>query len=159
MTETDPEVTDLDALLDKLTVLRREIRDEYLKPHSKPWIIGFSGGKDATFLAHFVIECILSVPPDERHRAVHIVSNDTNESPYDIKFTGTAIGPEISVEQPAATALVDGSSTINFGPSLLPSAPRSELTPLMRERILRMSSRNPMSSIRSTSSSTTNRTL
>jgi len=28
-------------------------------------------------LAHFVIECILSVPSDERHRAVHIVSNDT----------------------------------------------------------------------------------
>lgn len=77
MTETDPEITDLDALLDKLTVIRRDIRDEYLKPHSKPRILGLSGGKDSTLLAHFVIECISSVPPDERHRAVHIVSNDT----------------------------------------------------------------------------------
>ncbi len=56
-----------------------------------------------------------------RAAALHIVNNDTNESPYDIKLTGTAIGPEISVEQPAATVLVDGGSTINFGPSLLPS--------------------------------------
>ena len=77
MTESDQDTLDLDALPDKLRVIRREIRDEYLKPHSKPWIVGFSGGKDSTLLAHFVIECILSVPPDERHRAVHIVSNDT----------------------------------------------------------------------------------
>ena len=93
MTETDYEMTDLDALLDKLAVIRRELREEYLKPHSKPWIIGFSGGKDSTLLAHFVIECILSVPPDERHRAVHIVSNDTLiESPIFQGFVDRLLG-------------------------------------------------------------------
>ena len=77
MTDSDHEITDLDAFVDKLTAIRREIREEYLKPHSKPWIIGFSGGKDSTLLTHFVIECILSIAPDERHRSVYIVSNDT----------------------------------------------------------------------------------
>lgn len=77
MMDSDHEITDLDVFVDKLTSLRREIREEYLKPHSKPWIIGFSGGKDSTLLTHFVIECILSIAPDERHRSVYIVSNDT----------------------------------------------------------------------------------
>ena len=30
----------------KLKIIRRELREEYLQPHDKPWIIGFSGGKD-----------------------------------------------------------------------------------------------------------------
>lgn len=34
----------------RLRVIRREIRSEYLQPHDKPWIVGFSGGKDSTLL-------------------------------------------------------------------------------------------------------------
>ena len=56
-----------------------------------------------------------------RTAALHIVSNDSNENPYDITLTGTAVGPEISVEQPAATVLVDGASSINFGPAVQPA--------------------------------------
>lgn len=53
-----------------------------------------------------------------RNAAIHLVNSDSNESPYDIKLTGAAVGPEISVEQPAGTILVDGVSTVNFGPAL-----------------------------------------
>jgi DNA sulfur modification protein DndC len=42
----------------KLKAIRREIREEYMQPHSKPWIVGFSGGKDSTLLAHLVLNCI-----------------------------------------------------------------------------------------------------
>ena len=31
--------------------IRREIADEYAQPHEKPWIVGFSGGKDSTLVA------------------------------------------------------------------------------------------------------------
>ncbi|MBI4027025.1 MAG: DNA phosphorothioation system sulfurtransferase DndC [Verrucomicrobia bacterium] len=66
----------------KLKAVRRELRDEYLQPHAKPWIVGFSGGKDSTLLAHLVVECLLSIAPDDRRRCVLIVSNDTKvESP------------------------------------------------------------------------------
>jgi DNA sulfur modification protein DndC len=39
--------------------------------------VGFSGGKDSTLLAHLVLECLLTIPPDERTRKVFILSNDT----------------------------------------------------------------------------------
>jgi len=64
-------------LLRKIKTIRRELREEYLQAHAKPWIIGFSGGKDSTLLAHLVVECLLAIPPDERRRQVFIVSNDT----------------------------------------------------------------------------------
>lgn len=56
----------------------RNVRDEYLaEAHRLPWIIGFSGGKDSTVVAHAVFEALMSVPPSRRTRPVHIVSNDT----------------------------------------------------------------------------------
>jgi len=57
--------------------IRREIADEYAQPHEKPWIVGFSGGKDNTLVTHLVVEHLLSVPRSERVRPVHIVANDT----------------------------------------------------------------------------------
>lgn len=56
----------------------QDIRQEYLdETHHLPWIIGFSGGKDSTVVAHGVFEALMSVPPSRRTRPVHIVSNDT----------------------------------------------------------------------------------
>jgi DNA sulfur modification protein DndC len=65
------------ALDDTIAAIRGELRDEYLAPHGFPWIIGFSGGKDSTLVAHLVFEMLLSLPPCERLRPVHVVSNDT----------------------------------------------------------------------------------
>jgi DNA sulfur modification protein DndC len=69
--------TDLDAMHVKLRSIRRELRDEYLQPHDKPWILGFSGGKDSTLLLYLVLEALQSIAPDERRRAVYVVSNNT----------------------------------------------------------------------------------
>jgi DNA sulfur modification protein DndC len=57
--------------------IKAELSDEYLQPHEHPWIIGFSGGKDSTLVTHLVFEMLLTLPPSQRRRAVHIVSNDT----------------------------------------------------------------------------------
>jgi len=65
------------ALDDRLALIREELRGEYLAPHSFPWIVGFSGGKDSTVLTHLVFELLLSLAPDARRRPVHIVANDT----------------------------------------------------------------------------------
>ena len=54
------------------------VREEYLSPTQRyPWIVGFSGGKDSTVVAHAVFEAILSIPPSARTRPIHILSNDT----------------------------------------------------------------------------------
>ena len=57
--------------------IRKEIAEEYAQPHEKPWIVGFSGGKDSTLVAHLVVEHLLSIPRSDRTRTVHVVANDT----------------------------------------------------------------------------------
>ncbi len=56
-----------------------------------------------------------------RSAAIHIASSDLDENPFDIALTATANAPEIEVEQPAGSALVDGVSTVDFGPVLVGS--------------------------------------
>ena len=71
----------------------QEIREEYAEPHEKPWIIGFSGGKDSTLLAHLVIEQLISLPRSERTRLVHVVANDTLvESPMVMEHVKIVLG-------------------------------------------------------------------
>ncbi len=61
----------------KLVCARFELLDEYLQPHNHPWIVGYSGGKDSTLVVQLVFEMLLSLPPSERRRPIHIVANDT----------------------------------------------------------------------------------
>ena len=51
---------------------------EYVyKSDSRPWIIGYSGGKDSTTVVHLVYEMLKNLPLEERNKEVHIVSSDT----------------------------------------------------------------------------------
>ncbi len=61
----------------------QHVKEEYLSEvQAYPWIVGFSGGKDSTVVAHAVFEALQAIPPSRRTRPVHIVSNDTMvESP------------------------------------------------------------------------------
>ena len=43
----------------------------------RPWIIGYSGGKDSTTVVELVYEMLQSLQPQERHKNVYIVSSDT----------------------------------------------------------------------------------
>ena len=66
--------------------IRAELFDEYQQDHDYPWVVGYSGGKDSTLVAHLVFEMLLSLPPSLRTRHIHIISNDTLvESPLVIK--------------------------------------------------------------------------
>lgn len=76
---TPPEPTPLsDVTLQKLRHVRMELYDEYTRTDQAwPWIVGFSGGKDSTLVLQLVIETLLNLPPSERTRPVHVVTNDT----------------------------------------------------------------------------------
>lgn len=67
----------IEDLPHRLREVRRAIRDEYLQPHKKPWIVGFSGGKDSTLMLQLVVESILTISRDQRHRPIYVLSNDT----------------------------------------------------------------------------------
>lgn len=71
-----------------------DVKDEYLSNVQRyPWIVGFSGGKDSTIVAHAVFEALANIPPSRRTRPVHIVSNDTRvESPLVIAHLNDVTG-------------------------------------------------------------------
>lgn len=51
-----------------------------------------------------------------RGAVLHIANNDPDESPYDINLTGKGVAlPEIAIEQPAGSGLVDGATKKSFG--------------------------------------------
>jgi DNA sulfur modification protein DndC len=54
----------------------KNIQDLYLND-TRPWLVGFSGGKDSTMLASLVFSTVLSVPSSQRNKPVTIISTDT----------------------------------------------------------------------------------
>lgn len=56
--------------------LLEEIRYVYMSDE-RPWIIGYSGGKDSTVVTHLVYTMLKQLPPEKRHKKVYIVSSDT----------------------------------------------------------------------------------
>ncbi|MEO5716896.1 MAG: leucine-rich repeat protein [Luteolibacter sp.] len=74
-----------------------------------------SGGGSTTFTVKFTPS-----GPGVRSATLHIASNDSNESPFDIALNGTGLTPEIAVVQ--GTDLVDGTSKVSFGSTKIGSA-------------------------------------
>ncbi|SFU75458.1 DNA sulfur modification protein DndC [Pustulibacterium marinum] len=74
--------------------LENEIIDQFLLDDSKrPWIIGFSGGKDSTMLLQIVWRSLLRIDPFLRQtRRIYIVCNDTMvENPRIVKFINSTL--------------------------------------------------------------------
>ena len=77
---------DVDDAAARLASAREVMRAEYRKRHRDPWVVAYSGGKDSTLLLHLAWEVMLSHPPGERRREIHVVANDTLvESPLVIR--------------------------------------------------------------------------
>lgn len=69
--------------------LENEIIDQYLYDEhpSRPWIIGFSGGKDSTMLLQVVWNALKKIEPILLTRQIYVVCNDTLvENPRIVKF-------------------------------------------------------------------------
>lgn len=67
--------------------LHEEIIDQYnADDNSRPWIVGFSGGKDSTMLLQLVWSAIKNLPV--KNRPIHVVCNNTLvENPKIIHYT------------------------------------------------------------------------
>lgn len=61
-----------------INFLESEITDQYLNDDNpRPWIIGFSGGKDSTMLLQLVWNALRKLPIELRTRHIYLVCNDT----------------------------------------------------------------------------------
>lgn len=72
-----------------LQYLENEIIDQYLYDENptRPWIIGFSGGKDSTMLLQTVWNALGKIEPILLTRRIYVVCNDTLvENPRIVKF-------------------------------------------------------------------------
>lgn len=59
------------------------------KADRRPWVIGFSGGKDSTVTLQLVWEALARLPESERAKPVHVISSDTLvESPVITAYIG-----------------------------------------------------------------------
>ena len=71
-----------------ITYLENEITDQYLHDDNpRPWIIGFSGGKDSTLLLQLVWNALSKIKDVAWTREVYVVCNDTLvENPRIVDF-------------------------------------------------------------------------
>ena len=67
-----------------MTINKYEIYEDIIKEmeivykhDNRPWMIGYSGGKDSTLLCCLVFEMLKRLSKDERKKTVYIVSSDT----------------------------------------------------------------------------------
>lgn len=56
--------------------IHQEIQQVYLQ-NARPWVIGFSGGKDSTTALQLVWYALKELPPVERKYPVYVISSDT----------------------------------------------------------------------------------
>lgn len=55
--------------------IRDSLRTLYLED-PRPWLVGFSGGKDSTLVASLIVEAIASIPSEQRKKEVAILCTD-----------------------------------------------------------------------------------
>ena len=71
----------LGCTMDKIEAIIEEIKVEYQKDN-RPWIVGFSAGKDSTCAIQLVYEMLYRLEPEERTKDIYVLSTNTMvESP------------------------------------------------------------------------------
>lgn len=60
----------------KVNDILEEMKMVY-KNDTRPWVIGYSGGKDSTTVVQLVFTMLMQLPAEERHKDVYVVSSDT----------------------------------------------------------------------------------
>lgn len=86
-----------------------EIRIVY-QGDNRPWILGFSGGKDSTCMVQLVWNAISELPPEKRTKKIFIISSDTLvESP---KIVETIINTLSRMEQAAKASKIPISTNL-----------------------------------------------
>lgn len=70
--------------------IHREIQEVYLE-NARPWVIGYSGGKDSTTALQLIWYALAELPEEKRKYPVYVISSDTLvETPVIVNYiTGT----------------------------------------------------------------------
>ena len=66
----------LNSIDNEINLVKSKFREVYFQ-NDKPWIVGYSGGKDSSTVVHLLFEFIEELPIKERVKPIFIVSSDT----------------------------------------------------------------------------------
>lgn len=100
----------------------REIQDVYLSDN-RPWVVGFSGGKDSTCTLQMVWKALSALAPEQRRKPVYVISSDTLvETPVIVRYIDstleriakTAIEQGLPIKTEKVTPTVDRSFWVNM---------------------------------------------
>lgn len=81
--------SELDA--QPIHALYDEIREIYLSDN-RPWVIGYSGGKDSTCTLQAIWIALSKLPPERRHKPIYVISSDTLvETPVIANYIDTTL--------------------------------------------------------------------
>jgi DNA sulfur modification protein DndC len=76
---------------DLIRSTKEEIKSVYLSDE-RPWVVGYSGGKDSTTSVQLIFEALSELPNDKLHKKVYIISSDTLvETPLIIQSINTTL--------------------------------------------------------------------
>jgi len=77
--------------IQKLNQTYKEIQDLYLSDN-RPWIIGYSGGKDSSAAVQLVWNALYKLNRNKRNKTVHVITTDTLvENPVIADYTRTVL--------------------------------------------------------------------
>lgn len=60
-----------------IDALVEEMKQVYLQQDDRPWVVGFSGGKDSTAVLQLVVRMLMALLPEQRTKTVYVLSSDT----------------------------------------------------------------------------------
>ncbi|ATE65675.1 DNA phosphorothioation system sulfurtransferase DndC [Rhizorhabdus dicambivorans] len=80
----------------------REIREVYLSDN-RPWVVGYSGGKDSTCALQMLWTALLELPVEQRQKPIYVISSDTLvETPVIVRYI------DVTLERIARAAAEQG---------------------------------------------------
>ncbi len=71
--------------------IKNNLETLYLEDE-RPWLVGFSGGKDSSMVASLIFDVVLGLPPEKRTKPIAILCTDTRvEIPAIVEMVETTL--------------------------------------------------------------------
>ena len=130
------------------------IMDAY-RSDNRPWVLGFSGGKDSTAMVQMVYRAMVALPDAERHKHIYVLASDTRVETPQISLEPRSVGrrPELSLasrrgsgQGPGPRARRSGAGSRRRAPRPLPARETGWLRrclPLANRKLRRPTPRPP----------------
>lgn len=67
---------EIGGIAERLKRIHEDVRDIYLSD-ARPWVVGYSGGKDSTTALQLIWTAIAALPPQKRTKTIYVISSDT----------------------------------------------------------------------------------